>query len=133
MRVRPLDPCRRYVAGARRARRRLPIRGRIPPVRSGLLLVAIVSTLGMPYQVLMPVMASDVLGGGAHTLGFLMTSAGLGALVGTLYLARGHTVVGLGRRIAQATIVFGLALIAFRGRAISGCRCWSSRYPAPAS
>ena len=61
----------------------------------------------------MPVIASDVLGGGAHTLGLLMTSAGLGALVGTLYLASRHTVVGLGRRIGQATMVFGMALIAF--------------------
>ena len=90
----------RYVAG-------------FPPVRAGLLLVALVSTLGMPYQVLMPVIAADVLGGGAHTLGLLMTSAGLGALIGTLYLASRHTVVGLGRRIGQATMVFGLALIAF--------------------
>ena len=90
----------RYVAG-------------FPPVRAGLLLVALVSTLGMPYQVLMPVIAADVLGGGPHTLGLLMTSAGLGALTGTLYLASRHTVVGLGRRIGQATIVFGLALIVF--------------------
>lgn len=90
----------RYVAG-------------FPPVRAGLLLVALVSTLGMPYQVLMPVIAADVLGGGAHTLGLLMTSAGLGALMGTLYLASRHTVVGLGRRIGQATMVFGVALIAF--------------------
>jgi MFS family permease len=83
------------------------------PVRSALLLVALVSTLGMPYQVLMPVIATDVLGGGANTLGMLMTATGLGALVGSTYLASRHTVVGLGRRIAQAAMLFGLALIAF--------------------
>jgi MFS family permease len=83
------------------------------PVRSGLLLVALISTLGMPYQVLMPVMASEVLGGGANTLGVLMTATGLGALVGSVYLASRHTVLGLGRRIAQAAILFGVALIAF--------------------
>jgi MFS family permease len=83
------------------------------PVRSGLLLVALVSMLGMPYQVLMPVMAADVLGGGAHTLGMLMTSTGLGALAGTLYLASRQTVVGLGRRIAQASMVFGVSLMVF--------------------
>ena len=83
------------------------------PVRSGLLLVALVSALGMPYQVLMPVMAADVLGGGANTLGVLMTATGLGALLGSVYLASRHTVLGLGRRIAQASMLFGVALIAF--------------------
>ena len=90
----------RYVAG-------------FAPVRSALLLVAVVSMFGMPYQVLMPVMASDVLGGGANTLGVLMTATGVGALFGTIYLASRHTVLGLGRRIAQAAILFGGALIAF--------------------
>jgi MFS family permease len=83
------------------------------PVRAGLLLVASVSMFGMPYQVLMPVIASDVLGGSANTLGVLMTATGLGALAGTMYLASRHTVLGLGRRIAQAAILFGVALIAF--------------------
>ena len=83
------------------------------PVRSGLLLVALISVLGMPFQVLMPVMASDVLGGGAHTLGMLMTTTGLGALLGTLYLASRQTVVGLGRKIAQASTCFGIGLVVF--------------------
>jgi MFS family permease len=90
----------RYVAG-------------FAPVRSGLLLVAAVSMLGMPFQVLMPVMASDVLHGDAYTLGWLMTTIGSGALAGTLYLASRRTVVGLGRRMAQATIGFGGALMIF--------------------
>jgi MFS family permease len=83
------------------------------PVRSSLLLVALISTLGMPYQVLMPVMASEVLGGGANMLGVLMTATGLGALMGSVYLASRHTVLGLGRRSAQASILFGVALVAF--------------------
>ena len=83
------------------------------PVRSGLLLVALVSTLGMPYQVLMPVVASDILGGGAHTLGMLMTATGLGALAGTLYLASRPSVVGLGRHIARAAMAFGITLVVF--------------------
>ena len=83
------------------------------PVRSGLLLVALVSTLGMPYQVLMPVMASEVLGGGANTLGMLMTATGLGAMVGTMWLASRQTVVGLGRWIGIAAMVFGVGLMAF--------------------
>jgi MFS family permease len=58
-------------------------------------------------------MASDVLGGGANTLGVLMTATGVGALFGTMYLASRHTVLGLGRKIAQAAILFGGALIVF--------------------
>jgi MFS family permease len=83
------------------------------PVRSGLTLVALISALGMPYQVLMPVIAKDVLGGGANTLGILMTATGLGAVFGSVYLASRHTVLGLGRRMAQAAILFGVSLIAF--------------------
>ena len=74
------------------------------PVRTALILLAIVSAMGMPYTVLMPVIASHVLHGGAHTLGFLMTASGLGAVAGALYLAsrreRARTRPGDGRRDA---------------------------------
>ena len=83
------------------------------PIRTALLLLAIVSTMGMPYTVLMPAIAATVLHGGAHTLGFLMTASGVGALVGALYLASRHTVLGLGRAILVATLLFGLGLVAF--------------------
>src|SRR5690348_7604362 len=83
------------------------------PIRTLLLLLALVATMGMPYSVLMPAMATDVLHGGAHTLGFLMTATGVGALAGALYLASRHTVLGLGRAIVLATITFGGGLIAF--------------------
>jgi MFS family permease len=98
-----------------------------PPVRSGLLLVAAVSTLGMPFQVLMPVMASDVLHGDAYTLGLLMTTIGSGALAGTLYLASRETVVGLGRRMAQATLALGAALLVFA----ASDRLWLSALALP--
>jgi MFS family permease len=84
-----------------------------PPVRSALLLLALVSTMGMPYSVLMPAVARNTLGGDSHTLGFLMTASGLGALGGALYLASRRTVVGLGRVIATAACVFGVGLVMF--------------------
>ena len=84
-----------------------------PPIRSVLLLLALVATMGMPYTVLMPAVARQVLHGDSHTLGFLMTASGLGALAGALYLASRHTVVGLGRVIAIAACAFGVGLIAF--------------------
>jgi MFS family permease len=86
---------------------------RFAPVRTTLLLLAIVSTMGTPYTVLMPAIASGVLHGGPHTLGFLMTASGLGAVAGALYLAGRSSVLGLGRIIAIAAAVFGVGLIAF--------------------
>jgi MFS family permease len=83
------------------------------PVRTALILLAIVSAMGMPYTVLMPVIASNVLHGGAHTLGFLMTASGLGAVAGALYLASRRSVLGLGRVMLVATMTFGFGLVAF--------------------
>jgi len=83
------------------------------PVRALLLIVALAGVMGMPYATLMPVIASKVLHGGPHTLGILMTASGIGALVGTLYLASRHTVVGLGKVIVAASIGLSLGLIAF--------------------
>ena len=83
------------------------------PIRYIILLLALVSLMGMPYQVLMPVFAQDVLGGGPHTLGFLMGASGLGALMGTVYLACRKNVRGLGIVIAVSAAIFGVGLVAF--------------------
>jgi MFS family permease len=83
------------------------------PIRNILLLLALVSLVGMPYTILMPVFAKDILRGGAHTLGILMAGAGVGALVGTIYLAARNSVVGLGTRIPLAAACFGVGLIGF--------------------
>lgn len=83
------------------------------PIRSLMTLVAIVSLVGVPYSVLMPVFANDVLGGGPHTLGFLMTATGCGALMAALWLAARKSVLGLGRVILYATGIFAGGLVAF--------------------
>jgi MFS family permease len=83
------------------------------PIRSILLLVALVSLMGIPYAVLMPVFAADVLGGGPSTLGLLTAASGAGAVAGALYLASRTYVLGLGRVIVVATCVFGAALVGF--------------------
>jgi MFS family permease len=83
------------------------------PIRSIILLLAVVSLVGVPYSVLMPVFATEVFHGGPHTLGFLMTASGCGALLGALWLAGRRSVLGLGRIIAIASAVFGAGLIAF--------------------
>ena len=86
---------------------------RFVPVRSALVLLSLVSLAGMPYTVLIPAISANVLHGGPHTLGFLMTASGVGALGGALYLASRRSVLGLGRAMAFASTAFGVALAAF--------------------
>jgi MFS family permease len=83
------------------------------PVRTILLMFAVVSLMGMPFVVLMPIFAAKVLHGGAHTLGFLTGAMGLGALASALSLAARKNVRGLVRIIPVSAAVFGLGLIGF--------------------
>jgi MFS family permease len=85
----------------------------LKPVRALLVLVAALAWTISPYTSLMPVYAKDIYGGGPHTLGYLLSAAGLGALVSTAYLASRATVRGLGRLIMFAAATSGLALAAF--------------------
>jgi MFS family permease len=86
---------------------------RYEPIRDLLVVLAVVSTVGIPYVVLFPVFARDVLGGDASTLGLLTSCAGLGALAGALTLASRSTVRGLGTLVAYATFAFGASLVGF--------------------
>jgi len=83
------------------------------PIRAILILLAMLSIMGMPYVVLMPIFASDILHGGPRTLGLLVSAAGMGALSGALYLATRTTVRGLGKVILTCATIFGVGLIAF--------------------
>ena len=80
------------------------------PIRSILSMLALMSLVGMPYTVLMPIVASDILHGGAHTLGFLMAASGVGALASAISLVMRKTVLGLGRMIAISSALFGVSL-----------------------
>src|SRR5438874_3365445 len=86
------------------------VRGSLP-IRSILLNLAMVSMFGMTYSVLMPIFAAEILHGGPNTLGFLMSSVGVGALVGTASLTLRKSIIGLGRRIVIATAMCGAGLI----------------------
>ncbi len=83
------------------------------PVRIVILYVAYFSIFGMFYGVLMPVFAKDIFHGNARTLGFLVGSGGIGAIIGAIYLASMHIHTGLGRIIHLAGICFGAGLIMF--------------------
>jgi MFS family permease len=86
---------------------------RFAPIRNVLLLLALVSLVGMPYTVLMPVFANEVLHGGPNTLGLLMAASGVGALVGAMILAGRKSVLGLGKFIPLTAGAFGVGLVAF--------------------
>ncbi len=83
------------------------------PIRAILLLLGVVSLVGMPYSVLMPVFASKILHGGAKELGWLMGATGIGALLGALSLATRAGLRGLGKLIALCAGGFGVSLILF--------------------
>jgi MFS family permease len=83
------------------------------PIRTILMLFAVVSLMGMPIVVLMPIFAARVLHGGPHTLGFLMGAMGVGALASALSLAARRNVRGLIRMIPVAAVIFGIGLIGF--------------------
>jgi MFS family permease len=85
----------------------------LAPVRALLALVAALAWTISPYTALMPVYAKDIYGGGPHTLGYLLSAAGFGALISTAYLASRATVRGLGRIILFASATSGCALAAF--------------------
>ena len=100
---------------------------RTAPIRSLCILLGLVSAVGMPYSVLMPIFADKILhrGGqelasligshdlGAVRLGLLMGASGVGALLGALTLAMRSGVKGLGRWVAVCCAGFGVSLILF--------------------
>jgi MFS family permease len=82
-------------------------------VRALIVLVACISAVGFSYSVLTPIFARDVFGGDARTLGWLMSAAGTGAVIGALYLGGRKTVRGLGNVITLGGACLGASLIGF--------------------
>jgi MFS family permease len=83
------------------------------PIRALLLLLGLVSVMGMPYTVLMPIIADRTLHGGPDAYGLLMSASGTGALAGAAILTLRRHIRGLGQWIAVTAIGFGISLIAF--------------------
>lgn len=83
------------------------------PIRAIFLLFALLSLMGWPYSVLLPIFAGQVLHGGAHTLGWLTGASGVGALASGLSLTLRKSVVGLTRMLQIAAALLGGALILF--------------------
>lgn len=86
---------------------------RTPRVRILLQLVIVSSVFGMPYAILMPVFARDILLIGSTGLGLLMGASGLGAMIGALYIAGRRSVKHQGRLVGWAVLFFGCGLLVF--------------------
>ena len=86
---------------------------RAVPIRDLLALLGLLSLMGMPYSVLMPLFADQILHGGPKAMGILMGASGIGALAGALSLAFRGSAKGLGRWIAGSAMGFGAGLVAF--------------------
>jgi len=83
------------------------------PILALLLLLGLVSLVGTPYAVLMPIFADRILHGGARGLGLLMGATGVGAMIAALTLAVKKTLTGLGRWVAISSAGFGISMILF--------------------
>jgi len=102
-----------------------------PPIRIILLMLGLTCFVAMPYSVLLPAIAAKSLHAGRveipllclgkhcimlkyeNTVGILISSAGMGALLGALLLASRKSVLGLGRLIAVAMAILGFGMMGF--------------------
>jgi MFS family permease len=83
------------------------------PIRTLLVLVGMISLLGVPYTVLIPVYVRDVLQGDGRLLGVFVSAPGVGAVTGALFVASRRDVLGLLHRIAWGPALVGAGLVAF--------------------
>ena len=113
MRMKPLDVRRKTTSMFEQMREGWNYVRKFRPIRTILLLFAILSLMGYSYAVLLPIFAGQVLHGGAYTLGGLTAASGIGALASGLSLAVRKSVVGLTRMLQIAAAMLGSALILF--------------------
>ena len=83
------------------------------PIRSVLLLLALVNFMGTPLIALGSIFAQDVLGGGSHTFGFLLTTSAVGGVIGAIYLSSRSGVRGLETLFCFAAAMLGVVLVVF--------------------
>ena len=113
MRIKPIDIRRGANSMVEQMREGWDYVRTFRPIRTILLLFALISLMGYSYAVLLPVFAGQVLHGGARTLGWLTGASGVGALASALSLVVRKSVVGLTRMVRIAAAMLGCALILF--------------------
>lgn len=115
MKVKPFQPAPASIGALETIREGFSYVGRTLPIRAIVQLIAVISFAGMPYTVLMPIFADQILHSGAQGLGILMGATGIGALIGALLLASRTTLTGFTIWIPMAAAAFAVSLIGFAG------------------
>lgn len=82
------------------------------PIRTLLIILAVLSLICYPFTVLLPAYAKEILKGSSDTLGFLMSSLGAGALIAAIYMAGRNSIIGLARIISIFSFLMGLSVMA---------------------
>jgi len=100
------SPFQNFIQGFRFAMHDLPI-------RSALLLLSVLSLFGLQYAIFLPLFAKDILHSGARGFGLLMSSAGVGAVLGALHFAARTDYKGLARWIAVTSMTCAIGLEVF--------------------
>ncbi|MGB2625278.1 MAG: MFS transporter [Candidatus Acidiferrum sp.] len=113
MRIKPLDMRRHTTSMLEQILEGWEYVRTFRPIRTILLLFALITLMGWPYSVLLPVFAGEVLHGGATTLGWMSGAAGVGALISAISLTLRKSILGLTRMLQIASAVLGVALILF--------------------
>jgi MFS family permease len=113
MRIKPLNITRHAASMIEQMREGWDYIRSSRPIRTVLTLFALLSLMGWPYSVLLPVFAGKVLHGGPHTLGWLTGASGIGAFASAVSLAVRKTVRGLTRMLQIASAMLGAALVGF--------------------
>lgn len=124
--IQPRVAVRKSEAGTmwKRLRAGLGYTVRHPVLRQLIMLTSIVTICGFPYSILMPVMAQNVLGLGADGYGGMMAATGIGAILGSLTIARWGNRFPRGRLLIAADLGFSASVVGFslsRTLAISVC------------
>jgi Arabinose efflux permease len=83
-----------------------------PHIMSLILLLASSSLLIIPYTTLLPVIAREMFSGDATTFSWFESAAGLGAMIGAIYMARTQVGTNLRFRVMKAAALFSLAILA---------------------
>jgi MFS family permease len=110
MRRSELFPARRVARKKRQVRQGLSYVRRNRELLIPLIMIAVVGTLAWEFQVTLPLMASNVFGGGAAAYGVMASVMGAGAVVGGLIsAARGRP---RARALCLAAIGWGIAILA---------------------
>jgi MFS family permease len=113
MRVKPIEIHRHSSSMFEQIREGWDYVSTFPPIRTILILIALISLMGYPYAVLLPIFAGQVLHGGPYTLGWLSSAAGVGALISAISLTLRKSVLGLTRMLQLSAGILGGGLVLF--------------------